>query len=47
MYVGKVASDLRVEMLKDNEERERRLSVQIQELGDKFQARLDARADRS
>lgn len=47
LYVGKATSDLRVEILKDAEERERRVTAAIANLGDKFQARLDARADRS
>ena len=42
LYAGKVSSDLRVEILKDAEERERRLSKEIKELGDKFETKLAA-----
>lgn len=46
LYVGRELAMLRVDILKDAEERERRLQAAIKELGDHFQARLDAGASR-
>lgn len=42
LYVGKVASDLRIEVMRDAEERERRLSNEIKALGERFDDKLAA-----
>ena len=46
LYVGKVAGDLRLEMFKDGEARERRIVQALNEMREHLENKLDGKADK-